>query len=82
MLNEGTKKDSNTWITSALPLATPEATVPIPASATSFTDTLAFGLICLISTISKSYIYRMGIFYDLIGFLPDEGHKLTVQDLL
>jgi len=32
---------------SALPFATPEATVPIPASATSLTDTFAFGLICL-----------------------------------
>jgi len=31
---------------SALPLATPEATVPMPASATSLTDTLAFGFIC------------------------------------
>lgn len=31
---------------SAFPLDTPEATVPIPASATSFTDTFAFGLIC------------------------------------
>lgn len=29
---------------SALAFATPEATVPIPASATSFTDTLALGL--------------------------------------
>lgn len=36
-----------TWIISALPFATPEATVPMPASATSLTDTFAFGLICL-----------------------------------
>lgn len=33
----------NTCIISALPFATPEATVPIPASETSFTDTLALG---------------------------------------
>jgi hypothetical protein len=31
---------------SAFAFETPEATVPIPASATSFTDTLALGLIC------------------------------------
>lgn len=31
---------------SALPFATPDATVPIPASATSFTDTLALGFTC------------------------------------
>ena len=34
------------WITSALALATPLATVPIPAWATSFTLTLAEGAIC------------------------------------
>jgi len=37
---------------SALPFATPDATVPIPASATSFTDTFAFGFTC--STIDFS----------------------------
>mmetsp|Transcript_31683 Transcript_31683/g.53232 ORF Transcript_31683/g.53232 Transcript_31683/m.53232 type:complete len:305 (+) Transcript_31683:1062-1976(+) len=35
----------DTWMTSAPALATPEATVPMPASATSFTETLADGLI-------------------------------------
>ncbi len=34
-------------IASAPPLATPAATVPTPASATSLTDTAALGLICL-----------------------------------
>lgn len=36
-----------TCIISALPFATPQATVPIPASATSLTDTLALGFIYL-----------------------------------
>ena len=35
-----------TRITSALALATPAAMVPMPASETSFTQTLASGLIC------------------------------------
>ena len=35
-----------TKITSALAFATPAATVPIPDWATSFTHTLALGLIC------------------------------------
>jgi hypothetical protein len=34
-----------TWITSAFALATPDATVPMPASPTSFTLTLAEGAI-------------------------------------
>jgi len=42
----------DTCIMSALPFATPDATVPIPASATSFTDTFAFGFTC--STIDVS----------------------------
>ena len=33
-------------IISALAFATPAAIVPIPVEATSFTPTLAFGLIC------------------------------------
>ena len=36
-----------TRITSALALATPAAIVPMPASETSLTQTLASGLICL-----------------------------------
>ena len=34
----------HTCMMSAFPLATPDATVPIPASETSLTETLAFGL--------------------------------------
>lgn len=34
------------WMTSALALATPDATVPMPAWATSFTLTLAVGDTC------------------------------------
>ena len=40
----GNKLCRFTCMISALPFETPEATVPIPASATSFTDTLALGL--------------------------------------
>ena len=39
-------------IRSAYALVTPAATVPTPGSATSFTDTSAWGLTCLRSKIS------------------------------
>lgn len=46
----------DTCIISALPFATPEATVPIPASPTSFTDTLALGLTFLFSRCQRSLL--------------------------
>lgn len=70
----------HTCIISALAFATPEATVPIPASDTSLTDTFALGLTCLLifgKSDSKSWqnIYSQ-------KELPDEDQRSTVPDPL
>lgn len=69
---------------SALPLETPEATVPIPASATSFTDTLALGLTCLFIMLKNPSPRIKAILLakeqGIMVNSPDEGRKLIGQD--
>jgi len=71
---------------SALPFATPDATVPIPASATSFTDTLALGFTC--STIERWRCFHIALVLIQQGQVsrraresPGEDQRSIVQDL-
>ena len=73
-----TLKEVHTCMIWALAFATPEATVPIPTSATSLTDTFALGLTWLLMFVKREPL----IFNVDHKFTVDERYLMKIKDQL